>query len=360
MSLEEVTGFLEEITPNSVKGWIYDRNSPNTSLDLVITDNGKHVGAGAANIYREDLSVAGIGNGKHGFLIQTPDLLDFSKLEFRVNGREVKLNTVWPTIKSPDEYLLRSSPSPYSPINTDQANHLLWLCLKEPSGLSLFRLIGLMDAFSSISSSNSIKSVLSIGCGEGLHERYLAALFPSLQVLATDLELRASPAGTANITFQSQDILTWSDFENYYDFAFSIECLEHIPSFDIAFENICSKVKPGGFIYHSVPFANEAERADPHLKKEEFALHGHVTPGFSEELLRELCSKSNLEIIFIESMFNQSILSPFNNIVKTLGDENINSVFRDLLLLAQADLVRELKPSRNTAFGVRLLARKRL
>ena len=56
----------------TVGGWVYDRNNPNTHLSVEIVTNGSSVGGGPAANFRGDLLTAGKGNGEHGFAISTP------------------------------------------------------------------------------------------------------------------------------------------------------------------------------------------------------------------------------------------------------------------------------------------------
>jgi len=63
----KIVGFVDKIEDNAVYGWAYDENSPYESIALdVYVDNEKYTTI-LANIFRQDLVDANIGNGKYGF-----------------------------------------------------------------------------------------------------------------------------------------------------------------------------------------------------------------------------------------------------------------------------------------------------
>jgi hypothetical protein len=67
-------GNHEVVDCNSVAGWVWDRNSPNTRLNVSVFDDttGTLIASGVANLFRQDLANAGKGDGVHGFVIPTP------------------------------------------------------------------------------------------------------------------------------------------------------------------------------------------------------------------------------------------------------------------------------------------------
>lgn len=79
------------------------------------------------------------------------------------------------------------------------------------------------------------KRVLEIGCGRGDFARLLARLYPSAEIIATDFS--ASAIGIANsrsvqevnVTFQVADAQALPFDDEYFDYAVSCECLEHVP-----------------------------------------------------------------------------------------------------------------------------------
>ena len=70
-------GFHEIANCNTISGWAWDANQPNTPINIdvyVDNDNFRSITA-PANQFRQDLLDAGIGNGQHGFSFSTPSFL---------------------------------------------------------------------------------------------------------------------------------------------------------------------------------------------------------------------------------------------------------------------------------------------
>ena len=66
-------GFLDTAADCvTVTGWAYDPVQPNTPIMVDIYGGNSLVATVAANIFRQDLFNAGIGNGSHGFIYTVP------------------------------------------------------------------------------------------------------------------------------------------------------------------------------------------------------------------------------------------------------------------------------------------------
>ncbi|GAB3326911.1 hypothetical protein GCM10027299_26670 [Larkinella ripae] len=70
-------GYLDKVECGTIRGWVWDRNKPNTPVTVEIyskTPEGTETvwGSTVANIYREDLKNAGKGNGVHAYSFSTP------------------------------------------------------------------------------------------------------------------------------------------------------------------------------------------------------------------------------------------------------------------------------------------------
>jgi hypothetical protein len=98
-------GFLDKLECGSIRGWVWDRNKPNTSFTVeFFLQTGSPVvttvlGRAEANIYRSDLKEAGKGNGVHAYNFVTPSILK--------NGAMVQARVLGST------YLLKGSPKAY-------------------------------------------------------------------------------------------------------------------------------------------------------------------------------------------------------------------------------------------------------
>ncbi len=65
-------GFHETIDCNGTAGWAWDANLPNTPISVSIYDGSTLLGTAPADVYRQNLRDAGIGNGAHGFGFALP------------------------------------------------------------------------------------------------------------------------------------------------------------------------------------------------------------------------------------------------------------------------------------------------
>ncbi|WP_170299268.1 T9SS type A sorting domain-containing protein [Larkinella terrae] len=65
-------GFLDKVECGSIRGWVWDRNKPNSPLTVQFFADGVAIGTTEANIYRDDLKNAGKGNGAHAYSFITP------------------------------------------------------------------------------------------------------------------------------------------------------------------------------------------------------------------------------------------------------------------------------------------------
>jgi RHS repeat-associated protein len=65
-------GWLDGADCNGISGWVWNANQPNTPVNVDIYDGNTLIETVAANLFRQDLVNAGIGNGSHGYSIATP------------------------------------------------------------------------------------------------------------------------------------------------------------------------------------------------------------------------------------------------------------------------------------------------
>ena len=68
-----VTGFVEHAGARQVSGWAYDSNSPGARLEISVRIGDEFYASGIADIARQDLVLAGIGDGRHGFVIDVTE-----------------------------------------------------------------------------------------------------------------------------------------------------------------------------------------------------------------------------------------------------------------------------------------------
>ncbi len=94
-------GYHDRADCNLIEGWAWDRNQPNTPINVDIYDGGSKIMTVLANRFRQDLVNAGKGNGYHGFSVATPASLKDSRshtIYVKFGGTSSNLNTTGKTI----------------------------------------------------------------------------------------------------------------------------------------------------------------------------------------------------------------------------------------------------------------------
>jgi SAM-dependent methyltransferase len=218
----------------------------------------------------------------------------------------------------------------------------------------LLRLVHMLDGFDRTS---GVRRVLSVGSGEGYHEAYLAARFPDLRVDGVDLTPAPRDFGLPNLRFFEADILRPA-LEGDYDFVFSIECLEHIEDRETAFRNMASLVRPGGYLYLSVPFASDAERRDPDLARYAWEVAEHHTLGYDFETLDAYFTANGLDVLYASNMFDCRIAHPLNALLHAMDASAIESVVEPVVRLFMLDLAPSRVASMKEAEGIKYLGRR--
>jgi hypothetical protein len=100
-------GWQDTAGCSSIDGWAWDRNRPNTPVNVDIYDATTLLATVAANIFRSDLVGAGIGNGYHGFRWAVPAWLRdgrMHQIRARVSGADSDLAGSPKTITCSNRY----------------------------------------------------------------------------------------------------------------------------------------------------------------------------------------------------------------------------------------------------------------
>jgi hypothetical protein len=68
-------GYFEAIDTQGITGWAWDKDRPNTPVNVLILDHETLVTSVYANRFRQDLVDGGKGDGNHGFYCDLPPVL---------------------------------------------------------------------------------------------------------------------------------------------------------------------------------------------------------------------------------------------------------------------------------------------
>ncbi|WP_170843423.1 glycosyltransferase family 4 protein [Bosea robiniae] len=74
-------------------GWAFDPDDPETRLSVEVWCGDRLLAAGRANVFREDLRLAAVGDGAHGFALHFDGLLPKGAIEAHIAGSVVPLPT---------------------------------------------------------------------------------------------------------------------------------------------------------------------------------------------------------------------------------------------------------------------------
>lgn len=74
-TVERLTGSIDAVNLSKISGWARDVSHPDQPVSLLITNNDEFLGRLLANGYREDLKLAGVGNGRFSFDFEFPNPL---------------------------------------------------------------------------------------------------------------------------------------------------------------------------------------------------------------------------------------------------------------------------------------------
>jgi hypothetical protein len=117
-----VTGLVEFAGPGSVSGWAYDSESPSTCLEITVRVGDEFCASGFAQLERNDLLLAGIGDGNHGFSIDLSEANisaeDAAVLEvLAISGAEV---TRISRTQSPPAGIIDLTSEPFGPTSDEK------------------------------------------------------------------------------------------------------------------------------------------------------------------------------------------------------------------------------------------------
>jgi len=202
---------------------------------------------------------------------------------------------------------------------------------------ALHRHVHLVAAFAAARAESDVKDVLSVGCGAGLSELFLAASNPDVHFTLSDFDLirlaRAQEVGSAwgidNVTYRELDLLAAPD-PVQYDFVSSIEVLEHIEDDLTAASNLLKRSRH--YAYILVPFCSEVEAENPRRQRHVWERDGHYRPGYTHERFGEILKRTDTR--FVRNTYFMPEGYEFRERLKALSNDAVRE--NPISLMAEA------------------------
>ncbi len=153
----------------------------------------------------------------------------------------------------------------------------------------------------------SFERILDAGCGAGEYSFFLAEKFPFAKIDAMDKNKTAIELNKAlqkklkllNITFFQGDLTKLSK-RNEYDFAFSVDVLEHLKENEKAVRLLFKSLKKGGFLFLHMPSGKHTEKMlkERKLKRyAEFVKEEHIGKGFELDEMVSFLESLGLKVL---------------------------------------------------------------
>jgi len=146
-----------------------------------------------------------------------------------------------------------------------------------------------------------IKTILDAGCGQGNYAKSFAIKHPSIKIDAYDIKKYESwDNEQKNINFKQKDLLKIKK-QNYYDFCYSIDVLEHIRENREVMINIYRALNNGGYFYLHMPYDKNNKYILPSFIFKEFnkwVKKEHIGKSYSLEELSNLLKEIGYVIIY--------------------------------------------------------------
>jgi len=207
---------------------------------------------------------------------------------------------------------------------------------------AIHRHVHLVRAFEEAMVGGGIATALSIGCGAGLSELFLASQHPEIQFHLTDFDQclldigrqRAADLDIANVTFGSLDLLASVGPERY-DWVSSIEVLEHIEDDTRAAHNLVELTDRWFWIL--VPQCSTFDLTSPRRIARAWEQCGHHRPGYTPVTLEDAIG-GTADVQWMRSCYLQPEAGALRERMQHLSNEEIIEQQGDLIDEACVDL----------------------
>lgn len=220
------------------------------------------------------------------------------------------------------------------------------------------RYLHFRDALSRLN--GQVESVCVCGAGHGHAEVALAAEFPHIKFVLTDIVNRkwgypnyhsamnmAWKWGIENLSFSIWNVL--EPTHRRFDLVASTEMLEHIENFESAAANMRAAAKK--FTYCLVPYADDATNADSQKRRRVWEKHEHFVCGYDQESLTKLFPSP---VLIAGTYWAEA--QAFRVLLTSMTDEEIINQQSSLQIQAAEDLRSAIPKSPHEALGIKILS----
>ena len=221
----------------------------------------------------------------------------------------------------------------------------------------MHRHVHIVSAFEDANARSPISTVLSVGCGAGLSELYLAACNPEVAFTLTDFDPGrialakrwARDNKLDNVEFGSLNLLS-PPGPTRYDLVTSTEVLEHIGRDQQAVSHMIAVASK--FVWSLVPSCPEAALTNPVSVGAAWRSNEHVRPGYTERTLSALFEEGRT--LWMRSCYFAPEAPYVRQILTEATDDEILASRQEILDAAQQDVRDELRHD-NSAQGIEIL-----
>jgi SAM-dependent methyltransferase len=170
-----------------------------------------------------------------------------------------------------------------------------------------------------LGSDKAAKQIYDAGCGFGQYSYYCATHFPYASIYAVDVKSEQIEdctrffrnAGLTKVSFAVED-LTQIQHENRFDFAVSVDVMEHIPDDVGVFRNLHRSLRPGGRLLVNTP--SDLGGSDAHGPEDESFIEEHARNGYGVEEIRTKLTSVGFRVDKIQFAYG-----PWGSIAWRLG-----------------------------------------
>ncbi|MEM7660940.1 MAG: methyltransferase domain-containing protein [Pseudomonadota bacterium] len=222
------------------------------------------------------------------------------------------------------------------------------------------RYLHFRDTLSQIA--DEIETVCVCGTGHGYAEIAVAAEFPHIDFILTDIIDRqrnypnyhkamdmAWQWGVDNVQFSVWNVL--KPTRRRFDLIASTEMLEHIEDDKTAALRMGEAATK--FLYCLVPFADDESNNTPRKRKRAWEAHEHYVCGYDADKLEALFPNP----VLIEGTYWETAGQKFRSSLMGMADSEIIAEQSKLELLAEHDLIKDVPKKLPTALGIKILSR---